>query len=83
MHERRESFVDSDWTILGVTCVGGIFIFDLNFLLIDITVICIVFRAYFLCIGFVKRPIMFIEHKIKIEYFYVVQSTIYSTITIE
>ncbi|XP_027851858.2 influenza virus NS1A-binding protein-like isoform X1 [Aphis gossypii] len=22
MHERRESFIDSDWTILGVTCVG-------------------------------------------------------------
>lgn len=28
MHERRESFVDSDWTILGVTSVGGIFVFN-------------------------------------------------------
>lgn len=27
MHERRESFIDSDWTILGVTCVGGTYLF--------------------------------------------------------
>lgn len=56
-----------------VLLVLEVFLFDFDyFLLIDITVICIVFRTYFLCIGFVKRPIVFIEHKIKIEYFHVV-----------
>lgn len=74
MHERRESFVDSDWTILGVTCVGGIlFYFILNkcycyvyFIFyrdsqIIITVY-FVFRTYIFGFGFIKRSIVFFEH---------------------
>lgn len=64
MHERRESFIDSDWTILGVTCVGGTYL-SLILSSINLTGIYFVFRAYLFCFGFTKRSIMFFEHKIK------------------
>lgn len=64
MHERRESFIDSDWTILGVTCVGGT-LFILILSLINLIVIYFVFRTYFFCFGFTKRSTVFFEYKVK------------------